>query len=277
MRWSLLFVAGCYSPTVQPGTPCSNDGSCPTGLVCSPASSTCELTAVDAFVPRDLPIDVAMVDAAMVDAPHDAPPVDAPPAPPQAVLVQQITNQNTSGPGISATFTTKPTAGDLLVMVGANPSRLIDTVTGAATWKLLARSNVNINTEIWVGVATGMDVTVSFSTTDGDAPNEIWLGEFTHASANVDVAGTATSGKTSPATVPVLTTAADDLAIFSVGDGMGNTFGNVVSWTAGTQVTTGSITQGVWFRNLGPNAVEAPTVTETAHLWDSALAVVKRQ
>lgn len=42
----LLLLAACYAPHPGAGSPCS-EGPCPTGLVCSPASQTCELTAVD--------------------------------------------------------------------------------------------------------------------------------------------------------------------------------------------------------------------------------------
>lgn len=45
----LLVVSGCFSPSPPAGTPCPN-GVCPTGLVCSPASMTCETTAVDASI-----------------------------------------------------------------------------------------------------------------------------------------------------------------------------------------------------------------------------------
>src|SRR5690349_1425180 len=58
-------LAGCYSPQPHAGAPCP-DGYCPTGLVCSPATMTCETSAtpisdapimidaaVDAFVPID--------------------------------------------------------------------------------------------------------------------------------------------------------------------------------------------------------------------------------
>lgn len=41
----LLLVAGCFSPSPPAGAPCP-DGVCPRGLVCSPATLTCEKTAV---------------------------------------------------------------------------------------------------------------------------------------------------------------------------------------------------------------------------------------
>jgi hypothetical protein len=54
--WALLLLAACYAPRLGTGSPCT-DGPCPAGLVCSPASETCELVAVDAAtsVPDDAP------------------------------------------------------------------------------------------------------------------------------------------------------------------------------------------------------------------------------
>jgi hypothetical protein len=45
-------IAACYHPHPQAGAPCP-DGTCPSGLVCSPASQTCELVAIDAAASRD--------------------------------------------------------------------------------------------------------------------------------------------------------------------------------------------------------------------------------
>ena len=42
---AILATAGCYGPSVHAGSPCSANEPCPAGLVCSPASQTCELTA----------------------------------------------------------------------------------------------------------------------------------------------------------------------------------------------------------------------------------------
>ena len=54
MRWPMLVVcAACYSPSPPSGNPCSDVMPCPHELVCSPATHTCERSAieVDAFVP----------------------------------------------------------------------------------------------------------------------------------------------------------------------------------------------------------------------------------
>jgi hypothetical protein len=61
---AVALLVGCYSPRPPAGAPCP-DGVCPTGLVCSPATQTCELTATDARSP-DAPPDVA--EDANVDA-----------------------------------------------------------------------------------------------------------------------------------------------------------------------------------------------------------------
>ncbi len=45
--WGVLVVAACYAPHLEPGSPCDT-GPCPAGLVCSPATLTCELEAAAA-------------------------------------------------------------------------------------------------------------------------------------------------------------------------------------------------------------------------------------
>ena len=47
-----VLVAACYAPKLQAGSPC-DQGPCPAGLVCSPASLTCELVAIDAATVHD--------------------------------------------------------------------------------------------------------------------------------------------------------------------------------------------------------------------------------
>lgn len=69
---ALSLGAACYAPSPQPGAPCAN-GACPSGLVCAPATQTCELAAgVDAAI--DLR-DAGRLDGAnvAVDASPDAP------------------------------------------------------------------------------------------------------------------------------------------------------------------------------------------------------------
>jgi hypothetical protein len=65
---AVLVLAGCFSPTPPSGAPCAANNVCPDPLVCSPATQTCETTAIDP--------DAAVADA--VDAPVDT--SDAPKA-----------------------------------------------------------------------------------------------------------------------------------------------------------------------------------------------------
>lgn len=61
MRWvALVLLAGCYSPAPPAGAPCGTNASCPAPLVCSPATATCEQTAVPVDAGLDAPADVAV-------------------------------------------------------------------------------------------------------------------------------------------------------------------------------------------------------------------------
>ncbi len=68
-------VAACYSPQPQAGSPCDVGHPCPSPLVCSPATATCEKTAVDvdAKVYLDAPVDVAVVPDAPMGPANDLP------------------------------------------------------------------------------------------------------------------------------------------------------------------------------------------------------------
>jgi hypothetical protein len=57
---ALSLLVGCFNPKVPAGAPCPDD-ICPSGLVCSPATRTCERTSVEAD---------AGVDAPATDPPH---------------------------------------------------------------------------------------------------------------------------------------------------------------------------------------------------------------
>jgi hypothetical protein len=65
-------LAGCFAPSPQAGVPCAANGECPDGLVCAPATNTCERTVTDAD---------AMVGDAGIDSPSDAMPIDTPATP----------------------------------------------------------------------------------------------------------------------------------------------------------------------------------------------------
>jgi hypothetical protein len=98
-------LAGCYSPTPQPGAPCAN-GQCPSGLVCSPATNTCEREAVATDAP------LPGVDAPMADAGIDAP------ASPFAYR-RALTIANASTSTLPIGFTIRVPLADLATLVSA--------------------------------------------------------------------------------------------------------------------------------------------------------------
>lgn len=63
-----VVLCACYAPTPTPGSPCIDDRDCPTPLVCSPATSTCESFAT-ASTPdaADTLIDGAPIDGPLID------------------------------------------------------------------------------------------------------------------------------------------------------------------------------------------------------------------
>jgi hypothetical protein len=44
--WLALAIGGCYAPHANPGAPCSPDGLCPQGQICT--NGTCETSIIDA-------------------------------------------------------------------------------------------------------------------------------------------------------------------------------------------------------------------------------------
>jgi hypothetical protein len=89
---ALSLLVGCFSPKIQAGAPCPDDV-CPDGLVCSPATKTCERTAVEAD--------------AGVDAVFDAPT--------RAIRYRRrISITNGAGAALAAGFTIRATIPALL-------------------------------------------------------------------------------------------------------------------------------------------------------------------
>ena len=266
-----MLWGGCYAPHPQPGAPCGS-GSCPAGLVCSPATQTCELHALDAAL-SDSPAPDARHDAS-IDAPP--PPVDAPSGP---RLVQQNTNHADSAATLSVTLANLPAAGDVLVMIGGDPAGSLGSVTGGgATWTAAAKSTVNANVEIWVGVTDGSSATVTIALPNTTSPMTIAVSEWAGLVATnlVDVTSIG-DGLASPAVPAALTTTnAKDLLLFGVGDGAPNTFGTPGpgSWTALDGVT-GLITQGAWYRVVTATGTFGPGVGESNGHWDAALVALR--
>ena len=269
MRWYLALVvcAGCYAPNVQPGVPCA-DGVCPDGLICSPATDTCELRAIDAGTPSD--------DAP--DAPRDAA-FDAAPdaAPATAVLIQQATTYAGSAASLSATLIAPPASGNVLVMIGATPSGGLTSVTGGgATWTRAAASLINMNVEVWYGVTDGSSSTVTISRTNNTTRMWLAVSEWSGLAptATLDVAsdndglgsGTISAGS-------ITTTNARDLVVFAAASFTPNTFGAPApgTWTAMTPIDTTGASQGAWYRVISATATLSPTVSHTGGDWDAAL------
>ncbi len=265
-------VAGCFTPQPPRGSPCATSP-CPAGLVCSPATQTCELdpVAVDARPAPD----------GMADAPIDARGLDAAPA--TAVLVQQITRHVEVGASLSATLPSVPVSGHVLMMFGGNPSGPLATVSGGgvAVWTKLASSTVHLNLEVYAGVTDGTSAVVTIDRPNANAPNTMWVGEWSGL-ATLPIVGDGTAiadGVVSPAITAGVTTspAGRDLVLFGVADGAGNTFGTPTpgAWIATTPIKGFSTHQSVWYRIEDANTTLDPSVTETSNQWDAALLALR--
>jgi hypothetical protein len=263
-----LLLAGCYAPQPHAGAPCP-DGVCPTGLVCSPATMTCETTAIDAGM-RDSSIDIdARIDG-MPDARIDAPPPNAP------VLRQQTTGYLNANTQLSVTLNTAPVAGNVLVMIGSTVSGPI-TISGGgiATWSLASQSLVNANSEIYFGVTDGSSSTITISRNDTASPIFMHVGEWSGlATSSLLDDAAANDGTTSPASAGSVTTVAPALLVFGAAEFQPGTFGAPTpgTWTALTAVNGTSVIQNEWYRLEPTPGTYSPTVTETEHEWDAALA-----
>lgn len=277
MRWTLLIaglLGGCYQPQPQAGAPCPNNV-CPDGLVCSPASMTCERSAVDGGAVDGHPFDAAIADTPQLDALVP----DAPPAGPQ--LVQQKSRANGTATSLSLTLDTPPTSGNTLVMMGAGPSAPLDGVSGGgvATWTRAAFSPVHANVEIWVGVTDGSSSTVTITLASSDSSLTMMVNEWSGLATTLALDGaTADAGMTSPASAgPISTTHAHDLLLFAVADFTPNTFGTPAGFTAlageAGQVT--GVNQVGWYREVTSIGTYSPSVTETRHEWDACLIALE--
>lgn len=272
-------LGACFAPQPEAGSPCAT-APCPTGLVCSPATVTCELTASP-------PVPDAVTDAMLLlDGPGDAAGFtdaapDAPPLQPDVVLVQQVTAHRQSADTLTAVLPMPPRSGDVLVMVGGMPSNALQSVTGGgATWTRAALSTHFLNIEVWFGVTDGSDAAVTISLPGSASPPSMWVGEWSGLATPVVLDGaTVLSGTTSPASAGTVTTgSAGDLVLFAVADGSPNSFGNPIpgGWTATIPIASATTYQSVWYRVDGPGKVESPRVSETSHQWDAAMVAFRR-
>jgi len=255
VRLIFAICGGCFAPHPQAGAPCPS-GVCPEGLTCSPATQTCELRAVDARVP-----DMPLVDTGGA---IDSRPIE--------LLRQQITNYADTGPSLTATLPAPPTSGRMLVMIGANVSGALTSVTGGGTtWTLATSSTRYANVEIWFGITDGSSATVTITLNGSSSP--IWMSVSEWSGLAALDAARSTFGATSPASAGAITTTGPDLLLFAVADSVPNTFGTPTpgTWTAMTG-TTGMYTQLEWYRTEMVAGTYVPTVSETAGAWDAAIA-----
>jgi hypothetical protein len=262
----VLAAAGCYSPHPQPGAPCG-DGTCPAGLVCSPATQTCELEAID-----------AAVDDAPPDSPADAT-IDAP-APTAHLVQQNVGSSALVASQLSIVLPNLPAAGNTLVFIGACPQAQLDGVAGGgiATWTRGAYSTVHGNIEIWYGVSDGTSATVTASLATCLGPFWGAVTEWSGLLASPADDASATDGVTSPADPgPVTTTHASDLLILGVTDNAPNTFGTPApgTWTALDNPNSSFIKQASWYQIVSTPGDYDPRVPETSHTWDAALIALK--
>ena len=235
---------------------------CPDGLVCSPASQTCEVTAVDARV------DVVRDSAPIA---HDAP-VDAAA---QAMLVQSATSYAAPSESLSVTLQTAPIAGHVLVLIAGNPHAGLTSVSGAgATGARVAISPVYNNVEIWIGVTDGSSKTLTATDPGSTASMSLLLTEWSGLAAANMLDGSATlDGMASPASAGAITTTNPrDLILFAASDNTPNTFGvpGPGTWTA-LPVLDHAVIQSAWYLTTDAAATLSPAVSETAHAWDAAL------
>lgn len=264
-------LAGCYSPHPQAGAPCPT-GACPDPLVCSPATRTCERTAVDAPL-----ADVRAIDA----APDSAVPIDAPHVTGQ--LVQQAVN-HADADTLTITLPQAPAAGNVLVFIGGDVHSELDASTGVAggavpVWRRATFSAINTNVEIWYGVTLGSTRDIVVHGVAGDThPIFGSVSEW----SGLAISGTmldgahANDGLSSPADPGAITTTNSyDVAFFAVSDLTPNTFGTPTpgTWQPMTGIQA-DISLGIWYRLVGAMTLH-PTVTETNNSRDAALAALR--
>lgn len=255
--------AACYAPDPPSGAACA-DGVCPEGLTCSPATNTCEVRAIDAGADSsEPPLDVAIDAAAM------------------PMIVQQATNHGDSVATLSATLPATPVAGHILIMIGANLSgSLVSVSGGAATWTKAASSLVNSNVEIWFGLSSGMGAVVTIARPQTPASMWISVSEWDGlATTNSLDAAHAAYGTANPVTAgSIATTNAHDLLVFAATTALPSTHGAPTpgSWTAMQGVSSATHTQSAWYRVVTTAGPQAPQVVQSGTAgWEAAIAAFR--
>ena len=253
---------------------------CPEGLVCSPATQTCERTTSDAATDDGLVMRDAMIDA-RPDAPRDA--MVIPDAALGPMLVQQAIGYVALGNAASATLPAMPGSGHLLVMIGSCTSGGVSVSGGGATWSVATSSLTNSNEEIYFGVTNGTSATVTITLASANAPVFVWVGEWSGAqTVNILDKARSTSGSTSPASAGSIAPAnAKDLVLFAASAYSPNTFGTPApeTWTPLTGITQNEITQREWYLVQSAAMSHAPAVPldNPGAGWDAAIAAFRLQ
>jgi len=212
---------------------------------------------------------------ARADAPGDAAQLPAP------ALVQAITaSANNSNQPLTAVLSAMPASGDLLVMIGAAEHGGLSSVSGGGVtaWTRATRALANTNIEVWYGITDGSSSQVTITFPAYGLPMWMVVGEWSNmATTNLLDMALSTSGTTSPAGAGSITTSsAREIVIFGVGDQTPNTFGAPQgAWASLPTVTSNATVQSVWWQDLTAGATVAPTVTETHHSWDAAIAAFR--
>jgi hypothetical protein len=194
-------------------------------------------------------------------------------------LVQGAGSAALNVPSVAATLDGVPAAGNMLVLVGGgHVGALLTPVGASASWTRAAISTMFPNIEIWFGVADGSSVTVTIQST---APTgmSLWVGEWRGLSGtNVLDSGIATAGTASPASAgTIVLSGAPELVIFAVNSFFPNTYGVPTggTWTELDTQLSGDSIQRVWFQIAMAPGTVAPTVDETRHQWDAAIAAFR--
>ena len=267
---AVVVVAGCYAPQPHPGAPCP-DGICPTGLVCSPATMTCETAAIDARG-GDTSL---VIDAHVSDATGDAR-LDGSTTANAPVMRQQKTSFLAPNTSLSMTLNAAPVAGNVLIFVGATISGAV-TISGGGvtTWTLATQSLSNANEEIYYGITDGTNAPITISRVD--TATDIWMhvSEWSGlATSSLFESASSDAGLSSPASAGNITTTAPALLVFGATDFLPNTFGTPTpgTWTALTPIVAAQVTQSVWYRLEPTPGTYNPQVTETGHEWEAAHA-----
>lgn len=252
VRAVLLLAAGCFSPDPQAGAPCGS-GRCPSGLVCSAASNTCERTDVDAPPPVSR-------DAATMRP-----------------LVQYKGAQQLGVDALTVTLDAAPAPGHLLVLIGGDPKAPLTGVTGGGvrTWTRAVRSIENSNIEIYYGITDGSSATVAMALAGSDNVKTAVVTEW--ADVTIFERATANDGTVTPATTPtILTTMPNTLAIFAASSFQPNNFG-MPGPNLWTEITfpTPTLSQGQWYRVIPTATGVKPEVSVSGSLWDAALVTFR--